>query len=214
MKYNSFFAFSISLFLIVFFSACTEHRGPLKPIRYIGSYTRDFNDLNDLHLKVAQSIGITPVTSREEAEKYKKKLKEVESNEHFQVLELTHSLPFLVPKAHDLLEKIGANFTDSLKSLNAPLYKLRVTSVLRTDEDVSKLRKRNVNSTKNSAHLYGTTFDIGWNRYIRVNEKDTLELKPEQLKMVLASVLRDLKKADACYIKHEKKQGCFHITAR
>lgn len=212
MRYALFTLFLLSI-LSLFFASCQE-RKPVKPIRYIGSYTRDFNDMNDLHLKAATSVGIAPVASREEAEKYKKKLKEVKSNDHIQLMELKHSLPFLVPKAHKLLVKIGENFGDSLKSLHAPAYKLRVTSVLRTSEDISKLKKRNINSTQNSAHLYGTTFDIAWNRYTKVNEKDTVSLQPEQLKMVLASVLRDLKKADACYIKHEKKQGCFHITAR
>jgi hypothetical protein len=27
-------------------------------------------------------------------------------------------------------------------------------------------------------------------------------------------VLRDLKKQGRCYVKHEVKQACFHITAR
>ena len=36
----------------------------------------------------------------------------------------------------------------------------------------------------------------------------------DTLKLVLAEVLRDLRKADKCYIKYELKQGCFHITAR
>ena len=34
------------------------------------------------------------------------------------------------------------------------------------------------------------------------------------LKLVLSEVLRDLRKADKCYIKYELKQGCFHITTR
>ncbi len=203
------------IFLILFsINACKEERKPVKNIRYTGSYTRDFNDKNDLHLQAAQGIGVTPVASREEAEKHKKKLKEITSTDAYEVIELTHSIPFLVPKAADLLNKIGENFCDSLKSLHAPCYKLRITSILRTSEDITKLRKKNVNSTQNSAHLYGTTFDIAWNKYIKTDNKDTLTLTPEQLKMVLASVLRDLKKENTCYIKHEKKQGCFHITAR
>ena len=203
-----------SILLIFFISSCNHERKPVKPIKYIGSYNRDFNDLNELHLKAAQAIGISPVASREEAKKRKKKLKEVKSTDKYEVMELTHSIPFLVPQAHQLLNEIGENFGDSLKSLNAPLYRLRVTSILRTSEDITKLRKRNINSTENSAHLYGTTFDIAWNKYNKVESKDTLTLKPEQLKMVLASVLRDLKKEGKCYVKHERKQGCFHITAK
>ena len=39
-------------------------------------------------------------------------------------------------------------------------------------------------------------------------------LTEKRLKLVLAEVLRDLRKSDKCYIKYELKQGCFHITAR
>ena len=109
---------------------------------------------------------------------------------------------------------IGKNFQDSLKNLNASIYKIKVTSVTRTVADVKKLRKRNTNSSLNSAHQYGTTFDVSWVRYTKIDEKDTLNIDKDRLKMVLASVLRDLRRADRCYIKHERKQGCFHITAR
>ena len=34
--------------------ACKEERGELKRIWYDGSYNRDFNDLNDVHLAIAQ----------------------------------------------------------------------------------------------------------------------------------------------------------------
>ncbi len=212
MKFFCPFVYSFILFILL--TPSCGKKEPVKPIRYSGSYVKDFNDMNDLHLGAAKSIGIPPVKSREEAEKHKKRLKEISSTDKYEVIELTHSLPFLVPQAARLLNKIGDNFCDSLKSLNAPRYKLRITSILRTTEDISKLRKKNVNSTLNSAHLYGTTFDIAWNRYIKANEKENASLSPEQLKMVLASVLRDLKKENACYVKHEKKQGCFHITAR
>lgn len=196
------------------FPSCKEKRGELKPIRYIGSYNRDFRDLNDLHLEAARQIGIQPVASREAARKASKKMDEIQTNAYYEVEELTHSIPFLVPEASGLLKDIGKNFQDSLYNLNAPLYKIKVTSVTRTVEDVKKLKKRNTNSSLNSAHQYGTTFDVSWARYTKVEEKDTLTIGADRLKMVLAAVLRDLKKEGRCYVKHERKQGCFHITAR
>ena len=117
-------------------------------------------------------------------------------------------------EAADLVETIGKNFQDSLSTHNAPAYKLLVTSVTRTVDDISRLRKRNGNSSENSAHMYGTTVDISWNRYPKVDVKDTLDIPKEDLKMMLALVLRDLQKNERCYIKHERKQGCFHITVR
>ena len=205
--------FCFSFLFILCFSSCSEKEKELKPIHYAGSYNRDFNDLNDKHLEAAIQIGVEPIANREEAETKKKELKEIKSNRNYDIDELTHSIPFLVTKASDLLDKIGTNFSDSLKSLNAPHYKLIVTSVTRTKEDIEKLGKRNRNASKNSAHVYGTTFDISWKRF-RKDDKSKTELSEEQLKMVLASVLRDLQKEESCYVKHEKKQACFHITAR
>ena len=199
---------------LVALPSCKEKRGELKEIKYIGSYNRDFNDLNDVHLEAAKKIGIEPVASREEAEHASKKMVEIKTNDYYEVEELTHSIPYLVPEAANLLKDIGRNFQDSLKNLNASIYRIKVTSVTRTVEDVKDLKKRNSNSSLNSAHQYGTTFDVSWARYTKVDEKDTLNIDKDHLKMVLATVLRDLRKADRCYIKHERKQGCFHITAR
>ncbi len=202
-------------FLFVFvisITSCSKEK-EVKRIHFNGSYNRDFNDLNDLHLIAAKKIGIDPPSTRDEVEKLKKKLQEIKSTKTYEVEELKHSIPYLVPQAANLLDKIGENFQDSLTNLDAPRYKLIVTSLTRTNEDVTQLRKRNGNSSANSAHTYATTFDISWVRYAK-NDDSKMELSPDQLKMVLASVLKDLKKSGKCYIKHEKKQGCFHITTR
>ena len=193
------------------FPSCKEKRGELKTIWYNGSYNRDFNDLNDVQLAVAQKIGIEPISNREDAEHASKKMQEIKTGDYYEVEELKHSIPYLIPEAATLLEDIGRNFQDSLYNLNASLYKIKVTSVTRTVDDVKKLGKRNYNASMNSAHRYG---DVSWVRYTKINEKDTLNIDNDRLKMVLASVLRDLKRADRCYIKHERKQGCFHITVR
>ena len=192
------------------FPSCKEKRGELKTIWYNGSYNRDFNDLNDVQLAVAQKIGIEPISNREDAEHASKKMQEIKTGDYYEVEELKHSIPYLIPEAATLLEDIGRNFQDSLYNLNASLYKIKVTSVTRTVDDVKKLGKRNYNASMNSAHRYGTTFDVSWVRYTKINEKDTLNIDNDRLKMVLG----DLKRADRCYIKHERKQGCFHITVR
>lgn len=204
----------VAMLTLTGLDSCSHKRGELKQIWYNGSYNRDFNDLNDVHMAEATKIGIEPIASREEAKHASRKMDEIETNKYYEVEDLTHSIPFLIPEAADLLEDIGRNFQDSLEQLNAPIYRIKVTSVTRTVADVAKLRKRNRNSSANSAHRYGTTFDVSWVRYTKVDESDTLNLDKEQLKMVLAMVLRDLRKNDRCYIKHERKQGCFHITVR
>ena len=183
-------------------------------IRGVANFGRTFGDRNDRQLAIAQAIGIPPIASREAAEKMTDKLVFIDNNEHYSVDSLTHSIPYLIPDAAELLDEIGKNFRDSLKVKNAPDYKIKVTSVTRMMSDVKKLRKSNINSSKNSAHLYGTTFDISWVRYTKTDKDDPIDLDNGQLKMVLASVLRDLKRENRCYVKHERRQGCFHITVR
>ena len=209
------FLWTLIPFITIFsFSACKEKPKEMKRIWYNGSYNRDFNDMNNLHMQAALKLGIQPVTSREKAKHATRQMTEIKTNKYYEVEKLTHSIPYLVPEAAKLLQDIGKNFQDTLYNLNAPLYKIKVTSITRTVSDIRSLRKRNINSSENSAHRHGTTIDISWVRYAKINEKDTAELNQDQLKMVLAMVLRDLKRADRCYIKHERKQGCFHITVR
>ena len=115
-----------------------------------------------------------------------------------------------MPRAALLLQDIGQAFYDSLYVKGVPLNQMIVTSVLRTMDDVEKLRRRNGNATENSCHLYGTTFDICYNRYHPVAR----EVRNDSLKWVLCEVLRDKRQEDRCYVKYEVKQGCFHITVR
>lgn len=202
------------LAVLLVFPSCKKERPELKRIWFNGSYNRDFNDFPDKHMPEAKALGIQPIASRDDVKHATRKLVEIKSNKYYDVDDLTHSIPFLVKEAADLVETIGKNFQDSLSTHNAPAYKLLVTSVTRTVDDISRLRKRNGNSSENSAHMYGTTVDISWNRYPKVDVKDTLDIPKEDLKMMLALVLRDLQKNERCYIKHERKQGCFHITVR
>lgn len=186
-------------------------------IRGVISYKRSFGDLNEKHLNVAQAIGIRPLASREEAEKMKEKLQYIATNDLYAVDSLTHSVPYLIPGAAALLDTIGYNFLDSLAAKGLNPNKITVTSVLRTKDDVKRLRRRNSNASENSAHCYGTTFDVSWKRFQKVEDEDGRPLQnvsSDTLKLVLSEVLRDLKKAEKCYIKYELKQGCFHITTR
>ena len=186
-------------------------------IRGVVSYKRSFGDLNEKHLNVAQAIGIRVLSSREEAEKMKEQLQPITTNELYAVDSLTHSIPFLIPGAASLLDTIGHNFLDSLTAKGLNPNKIIVTSVLRTQDDVKRLRRRNGNASPNSAHFYGTTFDVSWKRFQKVEDEDGRPLQDvssDTLKLVLSEVLRDLKRAEKCYIKYELRQGCFHITTR
>lgn len=186
-----------------------------KKARFVGNYNREFNDLHTLHMAAAIQNGIEPMETRADTAKYKQKLMRLPDElELYKTYQLTHSAPFLVESATQLLMDICANFRDSLYQKQLPIYKLYVTSVTRTKEDVRKLTRRNYNALENSAHCYGTTFDISWKRFENL-DRDTIHgVPPERLKLVLAQVLFDLKHQERCYIKHERKQACFHITVR
>ena len=202
------------------FSSCGEKSMKMNNphnIKGVVSYKRSFGDLNAVQLKSAKAIGISPVASREEAEKLKKKLVEIGPCDYYDMDSLTHSIPYLVPKASELLEAIGVNFLDSLENKGLNPNKVIVTSFTRTKEDVKRLRRTNGNASMNSCHFYGTTFDISWKRFTKVEDPDgrpMQDVSADTLKLVLAEVLRDLKKEERCYVKYELKQGCFHITAR
>lgn len=188
-------------------------------IRGVVSYKRSFNDLNDVQLATAKRIGIRPIASREEAEDEVESayLERIASCERYDVDSLTHSIPYLIPKASALLDTIGVNFLDSLKHKGLNPNKIIVTSVLRTKDDVKRLRRTNGNASLNSCHFYGTTFDISWKRFTKVEHPEgrpMQDVSADTLKLVLSEVLRDLRKVDRCYVKYELRQGCFHITAR
>lgn len=196
------------------------HAGPIEnhPVRiYDVRFSKEFNDLNDVQLSVAQAIGIPPVADRDAAEKMKGRLVEVKDGEYYRLDSLTHSIPFLVPSAAGLLDRIGTNFRDSLAVKGLNPYKLVVTSVLRTEDDVARLRKGNLNASENSTHRYGTTFDLSYWRYEKVPDlrgRPYEDVPPEYLRATLSQVLKDLHDEGACYVKYEKKQNCFHITVR
>lgn len=175
-----------------------------------------FPDQQDVQLVAANKYGVSPVQNREEAEHSKGKLVYVGSNPYFFVDKLNNSIPYLVPRASVLLQDIGRAYFDSLQIKGIPLHKIIVTSILRTKDDVEKLRARNGNATENSCHLYGTTFDICYNRYktVQVARQPRRQVRNDSLKWVLSEVLRDMRMKNRCLVKYEVKQGCFHITVK
>ncbi len=225
MKYFLFFIVSL---LVLALTACGEGKATTNEIneriprslserkqRFTGNYNKEFNDLQELHMVSAISNGIAPMTSRDDTLALNDELVRIpDALELYKTYDLTHSIPFLVPSAAQLFMDIARNFRDSLYSKQIPLHRLYLTSVLRTDDDLSRLTKRNINASENSTHRYATTFDVSWKRFEQVDPDSVNRVPPERLKLVLAQVLFDLKNQQRCYVKHERKQACFHITVR
>ncbi|WP_321332934.1 DUF5715 family protein [uncultured Bacteroides sp.] len=222
IAYLLLFVLFVGIILLIFPSSESSKNMSLKlnhphNIHGVISYRRSFGDLNDTQLVSAMVNGITPLNTREELKALGDKVVHLSNNEFYSIDSLTHSVPYLVPRASELLSTIGANFLDSLHSKGLNPNRIMVTSMLRTRYDVDRLRRRNGNASENSTHFYGTTFDVSWKRFTKVEDEDGRPLEDvsaETLKLVLSEVLRDVRKADKCYVKYELKQGCFHITAR
>ena len=178
------------------------------------NYSAHFNDVQSVQIKAARKYGIEPIKDRSEAEDAidNYDLVHLRSCKNYQLAPMSHSIPYLTKNAADILNTIGQNFRDSLASKKLVPHKIVVTSVLRTDKDVENLMKRNNVAVKNSAHRYATTFDISYTNFII----DGLAASTDrnELKTVLAEVLRDLRDDKQLYVKYERSQNCFHITVR
>ncbi len=186
--------------------------------RFVGDYNRELDDRVDAHMAGAKVKGIKALALRADTLKYIQDgslVRLPNQLELFRVDDLKYSIPYLVPDAAKLLVDVSVDFRDSLISKKLPLCRLVVTSVTRTNEDLGKLVKRNKNAIPESAHRYATTFDISWKRFDKVMPADTATaVSADKLKFILGQVLFNLKNKDMCYVKHERKQACYHITVR
>lgn len=184
----------------------------------VRSYKKSFPDLQDVQIRAARKWGVSPVKNRTVAEQRKDELVFVGSSPYYVIdKDMNRSIPYLVPRADQLLQRISRNFLDSLTVKGLTLHMLVVSSVLRTEADIKKLKRYNSNASEQSCHRFGTTIDICYNRYEPVCSVDGSKNKTiptDRLKWVLAEVLRDLREQGLCYVKYEVKQACFHITVR
>lgn len=182
-------------------------------INYLGATLgRVFNDSNYLHMASAREVGVRPFHSLREAWDGGASLERLQSCEAYYLDNLTHSLPYLVPEAHRLLTDIGQAFRDSLQARGGGDYRIKVTSVLRTPRLVKRLRRRNVNAVDTSAHLFGTTFDISYSKFI-CDSAGGVPRTQEDMKNLLGEVVYAMREQGRCHVKYERKQSCFHITA-
>ena len=177
------------------------------------NYLDTFNDQQQRQLRTAKAVGLQEVpSSRKALSGMLNQLETIKNCRAYTLAPMGHSAPYLRPNAKTALEQIGTAFRDSLKSKGLPDYKIVVTSLLRTQDDVDLLQKTNSIATTNSCHCYGTTFDISYVRFDRVVIGKSMSA--EDLKKILGEVLLEQKKAGNIYVKHEISQPCFHITSK
>ena len=174
-------------------------------------YEEVFNDSNYIQYMSAERLGIDPLTSLGHAYNTRRPLVKIESGENYEVAELTHSMPYLVPEAAELLDEIGSEFNRLVaKKGGKSGNKIIVTSVLRSPYTVKKLMKVNRNAVDSSTHKFATTFDIAYNNFACPDSGGSLPAS--KLKDILAEVLLNKRNEGKCFIKYEIKSPCFHIT--
>lgn len=185
----------------------TDRRDPYR------NYPKIFNDLNDTQLIAARANGTSHVLTIEELEVGKYGLQRIETNKLYKLDSLTHSAPYLVPKAKELIDELGEAFQDSLFNRGYDRrHRFIVTSIYRTQDHIKKLRRSgNVNASSNSCHQYGTTVDITYMRFDKPEEYFANDIKLQQL---LFQTVYDMHRQGRCYVKYERKQACLHITVR
>ncbi|MCM1032473.1 MAG: DUF5715 family protein [Odoribacter sp.] len=182
-------------------------------VKHLGPLRKVFNDSNHIHLEAATALGINPIKTDADIINLSRPLVRISSCPEYFLDELTHSYPYLVPEAAQLLHDIGSAFNDSLVARGGGNYRIKVTSVLRTPATVKRLRRVNRNATEVSTHNFGTTFDISYSKFI-YDSAEGPSRTFEDLKNLLAEVLDDMRAKGRCFVKFEYKQSCFHITTR
>lgn len=201
--------YSLDIIQLVTEGEINHNRDHSEPNR---QYSSIFNDLNEIQLEAARKNGISGIRDIEQV-KSSGRLKKIESCEYYHIQPLTHSVPYLVPKAERLLEDIGKAFQDSLYNRGySRNHRITVTSVLRTPENVRKLQKTNINSSSNSCHCFGTTTDISYRTFQMPLKGNRASV--EKMSQILMEVVYDMRKQGRCYVKYEKQQTCLHITVR
>jgi hypothetical protein len=179
-----------------------------------------FRDLNEMHLRFARANGIAPVSGQKNLESEIRdlvrsdKLVKINDTKYYSVNRLSHSHPYLVPRAKKLLELIGERFQEKLKENNLDEYQFRITSLMRTQESQRLLSFSNRNAASRSAHIYGTTFDITYKSLSKRSFWGKKISRNGAAIRLLSEAIRELQQEKRLVVVTERKETCFHITVR
>lgn len=186
----------------------------IKPItcKEYESVAWTLNDSVEQYWKHSSEHGIKePRFVRDVRSEYRKgNLVLIEPNERFNVDTMYYSYAFTTPKTRVFIDTLMERFQSKL--VNTDLYgvKLTLTSLLRTHSSVERLRKRNRNAIKHTAHLHGTTFDISYATYDF--KRPVTPAEAQYLREVLAKTLLELRSEKKCWVTYEIYQTCFHVV--
>jgi hypothetical protein len=137
-----------------------------------------------------------------------------------------------------MLVEIGERFQAQLDSLDLPPIRMVITSVLRSSEMQSKLRRSNSNAARGvSAHEFGTTLDVAYRRFappapsvdtvtygappqlgpqIRMLQDslfmETGKQRGAELQAVLGRVIQEMRAEGKLMVMMERSQTVYHMT--
>lgn len=209
-----------------------------KKLRRVPNLTRDerrtlLADVNAVQTSRARQVGIPRGSRVEQLAQSGRLVRLPDTTEYWVLRDLEYSVPYVTPATEALLVDIGQRFHQRLDSLGIPRFRLEITSVLRTPEKQSALRKRNSNAAREvSAHEFGTTVDIAYRKW-GAPELDSIAGVPvagelrswtdsvmsatarergAELQAVLGRVLRQLRAEGRVLVRMERRQTVYHIT--
>jgi hypothetical protein len=209
----------------------------------IGSIRQDMRrHLNAAHVAAARSNGVGPVRDSAHVAALVSRgdlVQLPDSTEWWVLRDLDQSLPYVTPGTQAALEEVGRRFHARLDERGLPPFRLDVTSVLRTDQQQSALRRRNPNaSATTSSHEFGTTLDIAYLSFAAPQSLDHGSLAPApdaqvggqlradvttrldslavqyapHLEGELGAVLQQLQRGGMVLALRERGQPVYHIT--
>jgi hypothetical protein len=145
---------------------------------------------------------------------------------------------YVVPQLEALLGLVGERFQARLIEMGLPLYRLEVTSALRTTERQQELRRTNSNAAAGvSSHEFGTTVDLSYAAFAPPAERpdDVLVQAPpefaphlarildlalesvsarksRELGAILSRVLAEAQSEGLALVIYERQQTVYHLT--
>jgi len=206
----------------------------------IGSIRADMRRyLNASHVAAARRAGVGPVRDSAHVARLQGSgalVQLPDSSEWWVLRELEQSLPYVTPRAKEVLEEIGRRFHARLEQHGLPPFRLDVTSVLRTGEQQAALRRGNANASRTtSSHQFGTTFDVAYLSFaapqatqdppagpldagLRAHatvQLDTLGTRyAPHLEGELGAVLQEMQREGTLMTLRERGQPVYHTTVR
>ena len=190
------------------------------------------------HMKIARSIGLSPVTEEDDISKHIEQGNLISIDTTPETLHYFYNVRknfrYLTANGAWGLSLVTERFQKNIsKRAKVPPIKIAVSSAIRSINYQNNLRNRNHNASFISSHCYGVSFDIFYDDYFVTLTKDTEERiidqktmgKMErrygfilghalrrQFKSVLMKTLLELQDEGYLYAILEKRQRCYHVT--